>query len=91
MKIINYLHSIDHFSQEATDFFLLLYLLKILIHIKTQTSNIFTFIPSNLDKARRGLNALKVLRDFRLVSEEQGDESSETEFRPQETKDSCIH
>lgn len=57
----------------------------------THTQSILTFIPSNLDKARRGLNALSVLRDFKALPEEQGDVSLEAVFSPQETNDSCVH
>lgn len=60
--------------------------------ICTHTPNTLTFIPSNLDKARRGLSALRVLRDFRALPEEQSDDvASETGFSAQETNDSCVH
>lgn len=52
---------------------------------------ILTFIPSNLDKARRGLSALSVLRDFRALPWEQSNLSWETDFSPQETNESCVN
>lgn len=53
--------------------------------------NIRTFIPSNLDNARRGLSARSVLRDFRAPSEEHCEFCCELPLSPQEIQESCVY